>query len=162
MPRDQAEAMTWDGFKTEIYNKYVPKSYRKAKASEFYNLTQGRMTVTEYDRALNSMTQYAPDQVDTDEKLSNKFREGLKHEIRMSLASRGRLPYAKALALTLDIEAAMPRERVKENTTPSLPPSHHSLEKRKWDDTRTSYDGKRYRPRAPQCNVCTKYHFGEC
>ncbi|XP_042009119.1 uncharacterized protein LOC121808995 [Salvia splendens] len=96
MPRDQAAGMTWEGFKTEIYNKYVPKSYRKAKASEFYNLTQGRMTVTEYDRALNNMTRYAPDQVDTDEKLAEKFREGLRHEIRMSLASRGRLPYAEA------------------------------------------------------------------
>ncbi|XP_047949030.1 uncharacterized protein LOC125194856 [Salvia hispanica] len=71
MPRDQVEGMTWEGFKTEIYNKYVLKSYRKAKASEFYNLIQGRMTVTEYDRALNSMTRYAPDQVDTDEKLSD-------------------------------------------------------------------------------------------
>ncbi|XP_047949672.1 uncharacterized protein LOC125195576 [Salvia hispanica] len=77
MTRDQVEAMTWEGFKTEIYNKYVPKSYRKAKASEFHNLTQGRMTVTDYDRALNSMTRYAPDQVDTDEKLSDMFREGL-------------------------------------------------------------------------------------
>ena len=118
--------MTWEGFKTEIYNKYVPKSYRKAKASEFYNLTQGRMTVTEYDRALNSMTRYAPDQVDTDEKLSDKLREGLRHEIRMPLASRGRLLYAEALALALDIGAVMPKERAKENTISSLPPSHHS------------------------------------
>ncbi|XP_047966032.1 uncharacterized protein LOC125210532 [Salvia hispanica] len=184
MPRDQVEAMTWEGFKTEIYNKYVPKSYRKAKASEFHNLTQGRMTVTEYDRALNSMTRYAPDQVDTDEKLSDKFREGLKPEIRMSLASRGRLPYTEALALALDIEAAMPKEKAKENTTSSLPPPHYSREKRKWDEPRASHDGKRhqssqhrsqyeggqrtssqrgdYRPRAPQCNVCSKYHFGEC
>ncbi|XP_047952402.1 uncharacterized protein LOC125197962, partial [Salvia hispanica] len=184
LTRDQVEAMTWEDFKTELYNKYVPKSYRKAKASEFHNLTQGRMTVTEYDRALNSMTRYAPDQVDTDEKLSDKFREGLRSEIKMSLASRGRLTYAKALALALDIEAAMPKERAKENSTPSLPPSHHSREKRKWEDSRNFYDGKRhqsnqhrsqhgggqhtssqrgeYRPRAPQCNVCSKYHFGEC
>ncbi|XP_042059463.1 uncharacterized protein LOC121803960 [Salvia splendens] len=108
MPREQAAGMTWEGFKIEIYDKYVPKSYRKAKASEFYNLTQGRMTVTEYDRALSSMTRYAPDQADTDEKLAEKFRGGLKPEIRMSLASRGKLPYAEALALALDIEAAMP------------------------------------------------------
>ncbi|XP_047953094.1 uncharacterized protein LOC125198889 [Salvia hispanica] len=182
--REQVKAMTWEAFKAKLYNKYVPKSYRKAKASEFFNLTQGRMTVTEYDRALNSMTRYAPDQVDTDAKLSDKFREELRHEIGMSLASRGRLPYAEALALALDIEAAMPKERAKENTTLSLPPSHNSREKRKWEDSRTSYDGKRYqesrhRPhyggrqrtftprrdygsKAPQCNVCTKYHFGEC
>ncbi|XP_042065439.1 CCHC-type zinc finger protein CG3800-like [Salvia splendens] len=62
--------------------------------------------------------------------------------------------------------------------------THHSGEKRKWDDSRTPYDGKQYqssqhrsqhgggqhtssqrgdyRSRAPQCNVCSKYHFGEC
>lgn len=144
MLRDQAEGMIWEGFKTEIYNKYVPKSYRKSKASEFYNLTQGRMTVTEYDRALNKMTRYAPEQVHTDKKLADKFHEGLRHEIRMPLASRGRLPYAEPLDLALDIEAAMPKEREKETTKSSLPPSHYSQEKRKWDDTRTSYDGKRY------------------
>ncbi|XP_042056264.1 uncharacterized protein LOC121800831 [Salvia splendens] len=83
MPREQAAGMTWVGFKTEIYNKYVPKSYRKEKASEFYNLTQGRMTVTEYDRALSSITRYALDQDDTDEKLAEKFRGGLRPEIRM-------------------------------------------------------------------------------
>ncbi|XP_042035072.1 uncharacterized protein LOC121781389 [Salvia splendens] len=130
-PRDQVNGMTWENFKEAIYNKYVPKSYRKAKAAEFYNLTQGRMSVTEYDRALCDMTQYAPEQVDTDEKLAEKFREGLRHEIKMALASRGRLTYAEALALALDVEAAMPKERVTENTTLALTLSHHSREKRK-------------------------------
>ncbi|XP_042016215.1 uncharacterized protein LOC121764226 [Salvia splendens] len=46
MPRDQVGRITWENFKEAIYNKYVPKSYRKAKAAKFYNLTQGRMSVT--------------------------------------------------------------------------------------------------------------------
>ena len=184
MPRDQVDRMTWEDFKTEIYNKYIPKSYRKAKAAEFYNLTQGRMTMTEYDRALCDMTRYAPERVDTDEKLADKFREGLRHEIKMALAVRGRLTYAEALALALDVEAAMSKEKVTGNTTLALPPPQHSREKRKWDENRTHYENKRYhptqnrpqygggqnssnqrgdfRPKPPQCNVCSKYHFGEC
>ena len=126
MPRDQVDRMTWEDFKTDIYNKYRPKSYRKAKAVEFYNLTQGRMYVTDYDRALCDMTRYAPDQVDTDEKLTDKFREGLRHEIKMSLAVRGRLTYTEALTLALDVEAAMPKERVTGNTTLAFPPPQHS------------------------------------
>ncbi|XP_041998813.1 uncharacterized protein LOC121748463 [Salvia splendens] len=106
-PRDQVGRMTWENFKEEIYIKYVPT----AKAAEFYYLTQGRMSVTEYDRTLCDMTRYAPKQVDTDEKLADKFREGLRHEIKMALASRGRLTYAEELALALDVEATMPKER---------------------------------------------------
>ena len=184
MPRDQVDRMTWEDFKTEIYNKYIPKGYRKVKAAEFYNLTQGRMSVTEYDRALCDMTQYAPEQVDTDEKLADKFREGLRHEIKMALAVCGKLTYAEALTLALDVEAAMPKEKVTRNTTLALPPPQHSREKRKRGGNRTSYEDKRYqptqnrpqygggqtsssqrgdfRPKPPQCNVCSKYHFGEC
>ncbi|XP_047961456.1 uncharacterized protein LOC125206214 [Salvia hispanica] len=176
--------MTWEDFKAEVYDKYIPKSYRKAKAAEFYNLTQGRMSVTEYDRALCDMTRYAPEQTDTDEKLADKFREGLRHEIKMALAVRGRLTYAEALALALDVEAAMPKEGSAGNTTLALPPPRPSQDKRRWDESRNHYDNKRYRstqnrppygggqtspnqrsdPRArpPQCNVCAKYHFGEC
>ncbi|XP_042029820.1 uncharacterized protein LOC121776706 [Salvia splendens] len=46
----QLEDLTWDQFKTGIYDKYIPKSYKKQKETEFYNLKQGRMSVTEYDR----------------------------------------------------------------------------------------------------------------
>ncbi|XP_047961756.1 uncharacterized protein LOC125206552 [Salvia hispanica] len=184
MPQDRVDEMTWEDFKTEVYDKYIPKSYRKTKAAEFYNLTQGRLTVTEYDRALCDMTRYAPEQADTDEKLADKFHEGLRHEIKMALAVHGRLTYAEALALALDVEAAMPKERNTGNISPALPPPQYSRDKRRWDEGRTLYDNKRYRPtpsrapygggqtsfnqrsdpraRPPQCNVCVKYHFGEC
>ncbi|XP_047942618.1 uncharacterized protein LOC125189380 [Salvia hispanica] len=184
MPQDRVDGIMWEDFKTEVYNKYIPKSYRKAKAAEFYNLTQGRLSVTEYDRALCDMTRYAPEQTDTDEKLADKFREGLRPEIRMTLAVSGKLTYAEALALALDVEAAMPKERSAGNTMLALPLPRPNHDKRRWDESRTHYDNKRYRPapnrppyrggqtsfnqrsgsqaRPPQCNVCAKYHFGEC
>ncbi|XP_042031162.1 wall-associated receptor kinase-like 20 [Salvia splendens] len=91
MSQEQLESLTWEDFKEELYDKYIPRSYRKAKEAEFYNLKQGRMTVTEYDRALCDMSRYAPEQVNTDEKMSEKFCASLRHEIRMALACRGRL-----------------------------------------------------------------------
>ncbi|XP_047953012.1 uncharacterized protein LOC125198781 [Salvia hispanica] len=184
MPQDRIDEMTWEEFKTDVYDKYVPKSYRKAKAAEFHNLTLGRLSVTEYDSALCDMTRYAPKQTDTDEKLADKFREGLRHEIRMALAVRGTLTYAKALALALDVEEAMPKERSAGNTPTALPPPRPNHDKRRWDESRIPYDNKRYRPaqnrppygggqtsfnprsdpraRPPQRNVCAKTHFGEC
>ncbi|XP_042012067.1 uncharacterized protein LOC121760474 [Salvia splendens] len=95
MSREQLDALTWENFKEELYDMYIPRSYRKAKEAEFYNLKQGRMTVTEYDRALCDMSRYAPEQVNTDEKMAEKFCDGLRHEIRMALACRGRLSYAE-------------------------------------------------------------------
>ncbi|XP_042029951.1 uncharacterized protein LOC121776860 [Salvia splendens] len=72
------EVLTWEEFKEEVYNKYVPMSYRRAKVVEFHTLKQGNMTVTEYDRALCEKTRYAPELVDTDEKMSAKFRSSLR------------------------------------------------------------------------------------
>ncbi|XP_042027265.1 uncharacterized protein LOC121774459 [Salvia splendens] len=103
MSQEQLDALTWEDFKEELYDKYIPRSYRKAKEAEFYNLKLGRMTVTEYDRALCDMSRYAPEQVNTDEKMSEKFCAGLRHEIRMALACRGRLSYAESLSRALDV-----------------------------------------------------------
>ncbi|XP_041999950.1 uncharacterized protein LOC121749447 [Salvia splendens] len=89
------EALTWEEFKEEVYNKYVPMSYRRAKVVEFHTLKQGSMTVTEYDRALCEMTRYAPKLVDTDEKMAAKFRSGLRPEIRVAVASRRGIPYSE-------------------------------------------------------------------
>ncbi|XP_047943103.1 uncharacterized protein LOC125189929 [Salvia hispanica] len=66
----------------------------------------------------------------------------------------------------------------------TLPPPCPNHDKRRWEESRIPYDNKRYRPtqnrppygggqtsfnprndpraRPPQCNVCARYHFGEC
>ena len=70
MTPEQLREMTWEEFKAEVYGKYIPKSYRKKKEVEFYHLKQGRMSVTDYDRMFCEMARYAPDQVDTDQKMA--------------------------------------------------------------------------------------------
>ncbi|XP_057809047.1 uncharacterized protein LOC131023519 [Salvia miltiorrhiza] len=59
---EQWAAYTWESFKTGLYDKYIPKSYRKKKETEFYNLRQGKRTVTEYDREFCDLSRYAPQQ----------------------------------------------------------------------------------------------------
>ncbi|XP_042012158.1 uncharacterized protein LOC121760580 [Salvia splendens] len=127
------EAFTWEEFKEEVYDKYIPMSYRRAKIVEFHTLKQGNMTVTEYDHALY-------------------------------------------------VEEALPKDETTTNPTPPTPQPNYR-DKRKWEDNRAPYDNKRHRstfrqtqdydrqampqPRgnqqkAPHCNRCSKYHFGEC
>ncbi|XP_042005764.1 uncharacterized protein LOC121754481 [Salvia splendens] len=148
------EALTWEEFKEEVYDKYIPMSYRRAKIVEFHTLKQGNMTVTEYDRALCEMTRYAPELVDTDEKMAAKFH----------------------------VVEALPKDETTANPTPPTPQPNYR-DKGKWEDNRAPYDNKRYhstsrqtqdydrqampQPRgnqqkAPHCNRCSKYHFGEC
>ncbi|XP_042045713.1 uncharacterized protein LOC121791984 [Salvia splendens] len=184
MNPERREALTWEIFKEEVYNKYVPMSYRRTKVVEFHTLKQGNMTVTEYDRALCEITRYAPELVDTDEKMAEKFRAGLKHEIRVAVASRRGLSYSEILACALDVEEALPKEMTVANTTLVPLQQHNFRDKRKWDGDRTPYDNKRqqpirnppqygarqsapyqrgdFRPRASQCAKCFKNHFGEC
>ena len=69
------------------------------------------MLVIEYDRVFCEISRYAPEQVDTDERMAEKFYAGLRHEIRMALASHVGLTYLESLSRALNIEAAMPNER---------------------------------------------------
>ncbi|XP_042005951.1 uncharacterized protein LOC121754701 [Salvia splendens] len=186
MTREQLEHLTWEEFKNELYGKYVPKSYRKAKEVEFYSLKQGKMSVTEYDRLFCDMSRYAPGLVDTDEKMAEKFCTGLRSEIRMALASHGGLSYVESLGRALDIEAAMPKERPTTHVTTAPPPPQQQFprEKRKWEGDRVPTEAKKpqfapkpqqnhwyqtaptttveRRAQAPQCARCSKRHDGEC
>ncbi|XP_057775066.1 uncharacterized protein LOC130994046 [Salvia miltiorrhiza] len=101
----QWEIFTWEYFKNELYEKYIPGCYRQKKQNEFWNLKQGAGTVTEYGRAFNQLSRFAPLLVDTDEKRAKKFRNGLRHEISISLASQGGLTYAQTLSRALTIES---------------------------------------------------------
>ncbi|XP_057779973.1 uncharacterized protein LOC130998572 [Salvia miltiorrhiza] len=129
MTPEQLENLTWEDFKMEIYDKYIPKSYRKKKEIEFFNLKQNKVSVTEYDRAFCDMSRCAPHLIDTDEKMAEKFRSGLRHEIKMALASHGNLTHSEALSRALDVEAAMPEDR----STQTQAPGNNDRGKRKWE-----------------------------
>ncbi|XP_057768171.1 uncharacterized protein LOC130988364 [Salvia miltiorrhiza] len=189
MTAEQLENLTWEQFKAGIYDKYIPKSYRKKKEAEFYNLKQGKMSVTQYDRMFCDMSRYAPEQVDTDEKMAEKFCAGLRHEIRMALASHGGLSYTESLSRALDIEAAMPGERLAIIPAPAPPHDQNHNQnfkgKRRWDNSNPNQGEKRpwqgrvfqsqgygsqgapkqmgnNQQRAPHCPKCNKSHMGIC
>ena len=43
--------MSWAQFKEEFTDKFVPASYKDAKAKEFFRLEQGILSVTDYERS---------------------------------------------------------------------------------------------------------------
>ncbi|XP_057775244.1 uncharacterized protein LOC130994224 [Salvia miltiorrhiza] len=123
MTPEQMAALTWEQFKIALCEKYVPRSYRKKKETEFVNLRQGNKTVAEYDHLFCDLARYAPYRVDTGEKMSELFCSGLKQEIRVVLASQSVLSYAEALNRALDMELAMQPEKTSQISVPQSNPN---------------------------------------
>ncbi|KAA0042144.1 putative polyprotein, identical [Cucumis melo var. makuwa] len=51
--------ISWDEFKKAFFDKFYPRSFRDAKRNEFLRLTQGSMTVTEYEKKYTELSKYA-------------------------------------------------------------------------------------------------------
>lgn len=49
----------------------------KMKKKEFISLTQGNMSESQYHDRFTQLSRYAPEDVDIDEKLQERFLEGL-------------------------------------------------------------------------------------
>lgn len=78
------------------------------------------MIVIEYNRVFYDMSRFTPEQVDTDEKMPKKFCAGLRHKIKIALASHGKMSYTITVSKALNIEAAMPGDRPTSTPVPTL------------------------------------------
>ncbi|CAA0831731.1 Unknown protein, partial [Striga hermonthica] len=92
---------------TIVTDKYFPKSYRDQKEREFYDLKQDASTVDEYSRAFTRLSAFARHMVDTEERKARKFRDGLRQDIRVLVASHGDLPFADTVIRAQQIESCM-------------------------------------------------------
>ena len=67
----------WTEFKAAFRAHHVPSSLIKIKLREFLTLKQGTRTAQEYVQKFNELSRYAPGHVDTDEKRTECFLEGM-------------------------------------------------------------------------------------
>jgi hypothetical protein len=58
----------WAEFDNAFCTHYIPVGVTRKKCQEFMDLKQGGRSVHNYSKQFNHLMQYAPDQVDTDEK----------------------------------------------------------------------------------------------
>jgi hypothetical protein len=79
-----ANHVQWTEFREAFRAQHIPAGIMKSKHWEFMDLQQGNQLVYGYSKMFNHLTQYAPKQVDTDEKkyyfmngLSTKLQECL-------------------------------------------------------------------------------------
>jgi hypothetical protein len=116
-----------------------------AKHQEFMGLRQGKKSIHDYSKLFNHLAQYAPEQVDTDEKKKASFMRGLSTKLkeRLSLSTGGTFPVflSKAIiannvirahqegrkrnAMAAPSGSAPPKYRVVHPTHVTNPPHQH-------------------------------------
>ncbi|KAK1663156.1 hypothetical protein QYE76_051315 [Lolium multiflorum] len=81
------QMMTWEDFKLKFSNYHVPHGPIKKMRDEFRELKQGRMSVVEYRDKFLTLSRYAPDETDTNEKRKERFLNGLHDEMQTVLVN---------------------------------------------------------------------------
>jgi hypothetical protein len=69
--------VSWAEFREAFCTHYIPTGMMRKKCQEFMDLKQGGRSVHGYSKQFNHLAQYAPDQVDTNEKKKDRFMIGL-------------------------------------------------------------------------------------
>ncbi|XP_022874111.1 uncharacterized protein LOC111392932 [Olea europaea var. sylvestris] len=148
--------------------KNVPQALTDFKESEFLQLRQGNMSLTDYERQFEQLSRYAPHLVDTEVKKIRRFENGLRPEIGMIIMSHRFTSYREMLERTHAI--SYQRTSFKQYAQQSK----ESLGKRKWSDqSKNIHNWQNKRPSTgiriggtsgsitpyPKCN---KLHMGEC
>src|SRR5215203_4213595 len=90
------QMMTWEDFKLKFSKYHVPQGLIKKMRDEFRQLKQGRMSVVEYRDRFLTLSRYAPDETDTNEKRKERFLNGLHDEMQTVLVN---IPFADLEAL---------------------------------------------------------------
>src|SRR3954463_457116 len=80
------EDVTWSIFEDGFRIAHMSSGLMNLKKKEFHNLKQHHLSVAEYIEEFNNLERYAPDEVDTDAKIKEKFLEGLNDELNLQLA----------------------------------------------------------------------------
>jgi hypothetical protein len=77
--------ITWAKFSTQFRNYHIPARLMKIKKKEFLFFKQGGMSVSEYRDKFIQLSQYAPREVEDDEKKQELFLEGLIRPLQYQL-----------------------------------------------------------------------------
>ncbi|MQM21987.1 hypothetical protein Taro_055034 [Colocasia esculenta] len=84
---DGAVDVAWDAFVWLFRAKFVPEHIQDKMEQEFLSLTQGSMTVLEYEARFSELSKYAPHIVEDERRKTKKFLMGLKPSLRTRLVA---------------------------------------------------------------------------
>jgi hypothetical protein len=104
----------WTEFHSAFRAHYIPAGVMRRKCQEFIDLKQGGRSMHDYSKLFNHLAQYAPNQVDTDDKKKDYFMIGLSTKLQehMALNTGGSLPeFSNNVIIADDAIAPTRRQR---------------------------------------------------
>lgn len=96
--------INWDVFMMEFKKTYIPIVVQDRKATEFVQLIQVQMFVSEYDAKFKELSRYAPQIISIEKEKAWKLQEGLVYYIKSWIALLMFTDYAEADERVLIIE----------------------------------------------------------
>ncbi|MQM22655.1 hypothetical protein Taro_055711 [Colocasia esculenta] len=99
--------VAWDEFVRLFRAKFVPEHIQDWMQQEFLSLTQGSMTVLEYEARFAELSKYAPHIVTDERRKAKKFMMGLKPSLRTRLVAFHHHTLGEALSAACRQEGEM-------------------------------------------------------
>ncbi|MQM13568.1 hypothetical protein Taro_046494 [Colocasia esculenta] len=104
---DGAIDVAWDEFMRLFRAKFIPEHIQDRMEQEFLSLTQGSMTVLEYEARFAELSKYASHIVTDERRKAKKFVMGLKPSLRTRLVAFDHLTLDEALSAACRQEGEM-------------------------------------------------------
>ena len=95
---------TWAQFKTAFHTEFFPSAFVETKRIEFETLTQGSMTVSEYERRFRELLDFCPNLGAAEVSKKRRFLDGLSESIALSLSGSNHPMYQSMRDVALEVE----------------------------------------------------------
>ena len=95
---------TWAQFKAAFHTEFCPLAFVETKRLEFETLTQGSMTVSEYERKFRELSDFCPNLVMDEVSKKRRFLDGLSEPIALSLSGSDHPTYQSMRDAALEVE----------------------------------------------------------
>ena len=95
---------TWAQFKAAFHTEFCPPTFVETKRLEFETLTQGSMTVSEYEHRFRELSDFYPNLAVDEVSKKMRFLDGLVETIALSLSGSNHPTYQSMRDATLEVE----------------------------------------------------------
>jgi hypothetical protein len=125
--------VSWAEFHDAFCAHYIPAGIMRKKRQGFKDVKQRGRSVHDYSKQFNHLAQYAPDQVDMDEKKKGCFKIGLSTKLQecMALNAAGTFPEFISNVMIMDDAIRAHKETKKSNAmvapSGSAPPKYRMM-----------------------------------
>ncbi|KAF7150087.1 hypothetical protein RHSIM_Rhsim02G0006400 [Rhododendron simsii] len=161
--------LSWTRFEALFKERFIPRVMRDALSAEFQLLKQGeKMNVAEYATEFTRLSPYAPHLVDSEEKKTRRFEDGLRPDIAAAIKPMRLETYAQVFDRAVIVEQGKVSLR-----------QFHDNKRKVGTSGGGNYNNSNKKPNAgngsqgnqqnrnsgggvPKCTTCGKNHYGAC